>query len=460
MFAYMKQGKPFYQDLVKLATPIILQNLVTTTVGLVDTFMVGRLGEEAIAAVQVANLPVFVVQLVVFGLMSGSSVLIAQYWGKKDTDSISRVIGIGWYIAGAVSMVFALAMALIPEKIMWLLTDSEVLIPLAAEYARPIGISYFFTSIAGVFNGAQRSMENPKFGLVNSSVSVVLNIIFNYVFIFGNFGAPAWGVFGAAVATLIARIGEFLVVVIYLARSKRFRINFKAVLRPGKELVARYVKYATPVVVNETLWGLGFSMYQVVMGRMAGAESILAAYTISGNLEKLFAVFMFGIGNTAAVIIGREIGAGRADKVFEKGKALATLSFLVGGVLGTLVIVTTKLVFEPFVYPIFDMSPLSSQVATLMLTMTGADMCLRAFNNCMVVGVLRGGGAVRTSMMIDVIPLWFVAVPLMFLFGWGLELGIFWVYAIHWIENIIKAFWGRRQLLGGRWIHDVTIASS
>ena len=177
--------------MVLLGLPILLQNLTTTFLGLIDTFMVGTLGEAPLAAVLVANTPVFVIQLVIFGLQSGSSVLISQFWGKGDTDSINRVIGLGCYAAGAISALFAAVMFFLPEQLMAVLTDNAELIPLAADYARIVGFSYLFNSITGVYVGAHRSMENPKLGLIVFSISMCANTVLNWVFIFGNLGAPA-----------------------------------------------------------------------------------------------------------------------------------------------------------------------------------------------------------------------------------------------------------------------------
>ena len=191
MFSYLKRGRGFYRNVVLLGLPILLQNLTTTFLGLIDTFMVGTLGEAPLAAVLVANTPVFVIQLVIFGLQSGSSVLISQFWGKGDTDSINRVIGLGCYAAGAISALFAAVMFFLPEQLMAVLTDNAELIPLAADYARIVGFSYLFNSITGVYVGAHRSMENPKLGLIVFSISMCANTVLNWVFIFGNLGAPA-----------------------------------------------------------------------------------------------------------------------------------------------------------------------------------------------------------------------------------------------------------------------------
>ena len=207
----MNQGRAFYRNAAQLALPIILQNLCTTMLGLMDTFMVGALGEAPLAAVLVANTPVFVIQLVIFGLQSGSSVLISQFWGKGDTDSINRVLGLGWYVAGAIALLFAGVMTFFPVPLMSLLTDNQELVPLAAGYARIVGPSYIFNSLTGVYVGAHRSMENPKLGMIIFAVSMCTNVFLNWVFIFGNLGAPALGVEGAAIATLISRVVEFAI---------------------------------------------------------------------------------------------------------------------------------------------------------------------------------------------------------------------------------------------------------
>lgn len=283
MFSYLKRGRGFYRNVVLLGLPILLQNLTTTFLGLIDTFMVGTLGEAPLAAVLVANTPVFVIQLVIFGLQSGSSVLISQFWGKGDTDSINRVIGLGCYAAGAISALFAAVMFFLPEQLMAVLTDNAELIPLAADYARIVGFSYLFNSITGVYVGAHRSMENPKLGLIVFSISMCANTVLNWVFIFGNLGAPALGVTGAAAATLTSRILEFAIMAVYALTNRRFRPRPAAMLRPGLPLLQKFIRYSSPVVLNETLWGLGTSVYKVILGHMEGSTEILAAPRSGGQ---------------------------------------------------------------------------------------------------------------------------------------------------------------------------------
>lgn len=452
----MNRGAAFYRNVARLALPILLQNLCTTLLGLIDTFMVGALGEAPLAAVLVANIPVFVIQLVIFGLQSGSFVLISQFWGKGDTKSINRVIGLGCYVAGAISLAFASVMFFLPEQLMGLLTDNQELVPLAAQYARIVGFSYIFNSLTGVYVGAHRSMENPKLGMIIFGVSMLTNAFLNWVFIFGNLGAPALGVVGAAVATLSARVLEFVIMLSYALTNRRFRLKPAVLFRPGRALLAKFLHYSGPVVLNETLWGLGTSLYKVIMGHMEGSTEILAARALAGNIEDLCTVAIFAIGNTTAIIVGREIGAGRREHVYEVGATLDTLAFLCGLIIGIPLILGAWFVFPWLVYPFFHLSETAGSITTMMLTFIGVFLALRAFDSVNTVGVLRGGGDVRAATIIDTTPLWFVSLPLAALFGLVFQWGIFWVYVGIMAEQFVKFGIGLYRLRSREWINDVT----
>ncbi|MFR2560006.1 MAG: MATE family efflux transporter [Oscillospiraceae bacterium] len=190
MFSYLRQPKGFYRRLFLLALPIIVQNLITTSLGFLDTFMVGLLGSEQMSAVTVANVPIFIIQLIVFGLQSGSSVLISQYWGRGDRESINRVMGIGFCIAGSVSTLFALIMAFFPADVLLLVTDNLRLVAIGTPYIRIVGFSYILNSLSSIYIGMQRSIENPRFGMLVFGASMLCNTVGNYVLIFGKLGFP------------------------------------------------------------------------------------------------------------------------------------------------------------------------------------------------------------------------------------------------------------------------------
>lgn len=459
MFSFLRQRKGFYSNLWALALPLILQNLITTSLGLIDTFMVGQLpGDIPIAAVALANIPLFVLMLIIFGLQSGSAVLISQFWGKRDTDSINRVLGIAFYVAGGATIFFAIILLIFPVQLISLFTNNADLIPSAASYVRIVGIAYFFDSISQIYIAAHRNMENPKLGLYILSVSMCANTFFNWIFIFGHLGAPALGVVGAAVGTLSARILQFIITIVYAFRNKRFTIKPSILLRPGTQLFHAYIHYASPVILNETLWGLGTSLFPTIMGYMNGSTEILAAYALSGNIERLFTVAVFALASTSATIIGREIGAGRRDSVQSVGGALIFVSLIGGFVVGIFLILATIFVLQPFVYPLFGLSAAAQTISTQMLIVVGAFMALRSFSATNVVGVLRGGGDVRVAIFIDIVPTWFIALPLAAITGLVLDLSIVWVYIGYNLENIVKFILGMTRYRSKKWINDITRA--
>ena len=277
MFSYMKQRPGFYKEVVALATPIVLQNLITSALGMADTFMVGMLGETPMAAVALANIPLYVVQLFIFGVQSGATVLLSQYWGKQDMGAINRVMGVSIWIAVSITALFAGILLVCPIPFLSLFGNQGEVIALAAQYGKLAGLSYVFSALTMMYVTAYRSMERPQLGLYILMVSMTLNTFLNWVFIFGNLGAPALGVRGAALATLIARSAELVIVVVHLLTTKFFRVQPALVLLPGLDMVKRFVRYGGPVVCNETLWGLGTSMFATVMGHMEGSTEILAA---------------------------------------------------------------------------------------------------------------------------------------------------------------------------------------
>ena len=458
MLSFLKQEPGFYRMTAALAFPIIMQNLITNALGMVDTFMVGVLGERAMAAVTLANVPVFVVTLLIFGVQSGCSVLMSQYWGRGDTGAINRVIGVGCYIAGSICLLFACVMFFFPVPFIGLFSNNDALVELAAEYARIVGFSYVFNGLTEVYISAQRSMGSPAVGMYVLAVSMCANTFLNWVFIFGNLGAPRLEVAGAALATLLSRVLEFAIILIYALRCRHFRLDFSLLLRPGAAILRKYVRSSTPVMLNETMWGLGTAMYTTIMGHMEDSQSILAAYTLAGNIEKVFIVAITGLAASACILIGREIGAGRAGRVYSMGLALNTMAFLTGLAVGAAMITATHLLLRPYLFPLFHLSPQSSEIAVMMITVVSVIMPVRSFNSANIVGVLRGGGDVRAATLIDLLPLWLVSIPLAALMGLVVKWGIFWVYMALVAEQIAKSIGGVRRLRSRQWINDLTRA--
>ena len=456
MLTVFKREPGFYKRLLALALPMIIQNIITNSLGLIDTFMVGVLGEGPLAGVTLANIPIFVVQLMMFGIQSGSSVLISQYRGKNDYRSINRVLGLSMFLAGALTLAFCLLVTAVPYQFIGLFGKDPAIVNTAVEYARIVCWSYFFDSFVLMYTGAHRAMGDARRGMYILAVSMVSNTFMNWVFIFGKLGAPRMEVEGAALATLLARVLSFAVMVVWALRDKKFRIDPRLFFRPGKEMARRFIHVALPVMCNETLWSLGTSMFTTVMGHMDGSQEILAAYAIAGNITNLCTVGVFAIAGTAAILIGQEIGSGNTEKVHSLGGLLDTLALLFGLVMGLIFWGLLHVFVRPVLYPLFDLSPEAASICTMMLTVVFLSMWARSFCTTNIVGVLRGGGDVKMATLIDLSPLWVVAVPLAALCGLVFDLGILWVYLAMASEQLIKCVLGHLRFRTGKWVRDVT----
>ena len=458
MFSYLRrQPAGFYRHLWTLSAPIVLQNLITTSLGFMDTFMVGLLGNEQMSAVTLANVPVFILQLLVFGLQSGSSVLISQYWGRQDLKNINRVLGVGFWVAGGISLAAAAVLFFHSHAVMALITNNAALQALGAPYLRIVGISYVFNSLTSIYVGAHRSIEHPQLGAAVFGVSMLLNTGLNYVLIFGKFGAPALGVTGAAIATLTARVAEFLLAGACALRSRLLPLDAAAILRPGWSALRSFIRYSVPVVCNETLWGAGNSMFSVIMGHMDNSTEMVAAYTIVGYVDKFSTVFLFGFASAAAVVVGKSTGAGEdRDHIYDIGRTLNTISVGSGVLVSLALLGLLPLFLRPVVFPLFKLSERGVYIATVMMLFNAFIFPLRSFDTTNIVGVFRGGGDVRGALLIDVSPLWLAAVPAMALAALVLELDVVWVCAaLYFVESMVKCPIGLWHLRSRRWIRPV-----
>ncbi|MEG1684019.1 MAG: MATE family efflux transporter, partial [Oscillospiraceae bacterium] len=457
MFKQLRREPGFYRRLMALALPLVLQNLITTSLGFVDTFMVGLLGNAEMAAVTAANAPIFLVQVIIFGLMSGLCVLVSQYWGRGDTDAINRVMGVAMYAGVLVSSLVAIVLLVEPFAIMRLLTPNETLVQMGAPYLRIVGVSYIFNSISSVYVAMQRSTENPAFGMQVFTVSMLANTLLNYMFIFGKLGAPALGITGAAVATLSSRVLEFAIVVLYGLKNKRIPLRFSNLFRPGMEIFKSFLRYSSPVMCNETLWGLGTTCITMIMGHMAFSTEMLAAYAIMGNIDKFSTVTCFGLAGATAVLVGKRIGEGaKPDEVYSLGICLLTVATAVGIVVGLALGALLPTFFLPVLYPLFQLSPLATEIAVTMAILFACTMPMRAFDISNITGLLRAGGDAKMASVIDLTPLWCAAIPLTAFLALVVHAPVFWICLAIQSESIFKMPLGVFRLRSRKWINDIT----
>ncbi len=460
MFYHLRREPGFYRRLLYLALPLILQNLITTSLGFVDTFMVGLLGDYELSAVTAANAPIYLIQVIIFGLMSGLTVLASQFWGKQDLASINRCMGFAMYAGLLISSLAALVLFCFPHQVLFLVTDNTALVEMGAPYLKIVGLSYIFNSVSSVYVGMQRSAENPSLGMKVFACSMLLNTFLNYCLIFGNFGAPALGITGAALATLASRVVEFLIVVLYALACRRIPLMPKLLFRPGRDTARSFLHYATPVLINESMWGLGTTMMTAILGHMAASADMLAAYTIMGNIDKFTTVSCFGLAGAAAVILGKAIGEGTSkDRVYSLGWCLLLVSLLLGGALAVCLALALPLVFIPYLYPLFSLSELATEAAVTLCVVYLVLLPLKSFDITNMTGVLRAGGDVRAATLIDLGPLWLVAVPLAAVTALVLNAPLPLICLGIYSENIVKTPLGIWRLRSRKWINDVTDVS-
>ena len=458
MLQALKRDKAFYRYLVSLTAPIALQNLITFSLGLIDTLMVSRLGNNEMAAVTAANVPVFLLISIVFGVQSGVGILISQYWGKKDLTSISRVIGVAAFLGVSLALVVAVVLFAWPVAIMDLLSNKHHLSLLGAPYLRLIGFSYVFNMLSSIYVSAQRSVENAGFGMKLFGMSTVMNTGLNYLLIFGKCGFPALGVEGAALATLLSRVAEFLVCLICALRSRLIPLDLRALLRPGWEMLRRFVKYASPVLVNELFWGLGNSLLTVILGHTTVSVAFLAANGVMGNLNRLFLVVCFGLGAATAVMVGKAIGEGQShDELMALAKTLSWVTILVGAVLAVVALVLVPLLFQPVIFPLFELYGLSAHLATTLAATGFACIPLHAYSISAVTGILRAGGDVLWSTALDLAPQWVLALPLTALLALVLDADPWFVSLAIQAESFLKCPICLWRIRSRKWIHDVTL---
>ena len=458
MLKTLRRPSGEYKALLALMIPIILQNLASSSLGLADTLMVGILGQNELGGLNQANTVFFVLQLFTFGIQSGGSVLIGQYWGKRDIGAINRVMGMSFYLSFAVSMIAATAIFLFPEQIMSFTTNDPALIDCAARYSRIVAYSFVLNSLSMVYVGAQRNAENSGLGMAVLITSMATNVFLNWVLIFGKLGAPAMGLEGAAVATFISRVVEIVMVAVYaIFFDRKIPFMVKKLLCPGKVIAADYIRYATPVVINETLWSFGYSMYAVVFGHMHGAADIVAAYSVIGSLERIMLVFCNGVGTAAAVIISRDIGEDRSrEDVVATGNWLLNLSLITGLFTALLPFATERLLLDSLIFKVFEVTPAAMEIGHMMMLFTVIKVIVKTYNYMVIVGVLRGGGNVKMAAVLDIIFMYLWSIPACMIAAFVFNAPITVVFLLSMSEDVIKAIVGGLLLRRGDWVRNLT----
>ena len=439
----------FLKKAVRVGLPVAMQGMLNTIVNLVDTMMIGALGATAIAAVGLANKVFFVFTLLVFGIVSGSGVLAAQYWGNGDIKNIKKVVGLALTLAVAASIAFLVPAVVCPEVVMRIFTASEDAIQVGAGYLTIVALSYPATAVSNTFVAMLRATGRVKAPVVISSCTIFINIFFNYTFIYGNFGAPAMGAAGAALATLMARLAEALsiILVVYLGKAP-VAARFKEMFGYSREFLVQFFSTTSPVIANEFIWGLGTTLYSLAYGRMG--NDAVAAITIATTIQDIVTVLFQGLSAATAVIMGNEMGAGKLKRAERYAKNFLILQFIVT-ILGALFCVAIRWQ----IIGVYNITPEIAESVSRCIIVFALFMPFKMFNYVMVVGILRSGGDTKMCLLLDCSGVWMIGVPMAFLGGLFFGFPIHIVYAMVMLEEVYKAVFGYWRYRQKKWLRNL-----
>lgn len=445
----MKNDKAFIKKTIAITLPIAIQGLLNTSINFIDTIMIGSLGETTIAGVGLANKIFFVFSLLVFGIVSGSGILTAQYWGKREIFNIKRVLGISLILSLVAAFIFALPSIFLPTHVMSIFTNSRESIRIGTVYLAIVAISYPFTAITNAYVSLLRGVNQVKIPVIISTVSIFVNLILNYALIFGNFGFPELGVAGAAIATLIARLVECLTLLTIIYKNKGpAAAKLSEMLELNRDFIKKYFHTVAPVIANEFMWGLGVTVYSIAYGRMG--DNAVASITITQTIEQIITVIFMSISNAAAVILGNEMGAGKLEDAEVHSVYLIILQFLLTIIMGLLFFL-----MKDSLIGMFRIIPEVAILTNRCIMVSILFMPFKMLNALNIVGILRSGGDTKACLVLDTSGVWLIGIPMAFIGGLFLHLPIYFVYAMVLTEEIYKFILGTIRYKQKKWLKNL-----
>ncbi len=447
------KDRDYYRTLTRLALPIALQGLISSSLNFVSVFMIGQLGEVSVASVGLANQIWFLLNLMIFGISSGTSMFVAQLWGKRDVQNIRRVVGITIKLGLVAAAIFFTIARFFPETALRIYTSDPAVISTGSRYLKIMAWSYGFFALTAAFSMSLRAVGNVRLPVFVSTAALVLNILLAYPLIFGwgKLGIPALGVNGTAIAGLIARIMECLVLLFFIFRnpSNPMAVRLKNLLDFDWNFIGSVMKPVLPVIANEFLWSMGITTYNAIYGHIG--TSAVAAINIVSSIDNVAFVIFLGVGNATAIMVGHLIGQGKNDQAYTyAGRSL----FIQGStalLMGVLVIL-----IAPSVLQYYNVTPEVIDFARKCLIVLGLGMWVRASNHTIVIGILRSGGDTRFSLVLDGLVIWLIGVPFTATGAFLLHLPIYFVYALTLSEEVTKFALGLRRYFSKKWINDLT----
>ena len=438
-----------YKRLFRIAVPVAIQQFIFTSVNFVDTLMIGTLGETAIAAVGLSNQLFFLYNLVIFGLASGGAIFFAQYWGKGDIEGIARSTALTSLLALVFSTPFFVLSFFFPGFTLRFFSPDPAVITVGIPYLKIVALSYPFFAMTFVMSMVLRSIEHAIVPMLTSILEVATNVLLNYGLIFGKLGMPRLGVYGAGVATSLARmIGFVALLSVILFKKYPGRFGWRHISSLSSKFVAHFLRYTFPTVANEFAWAAGVTMYSVIYAHMS--TQAVAARNVMSTIEGFAFSFTFALASAAGVVVGKELGASRFKEAYEDSKRILKLILMVAVVSGLVIVGITYGVIG-----FFNISLRAREMVLAAMIISAAFMPVKSFSAVNIVGFLRAGGDTRFSFLLEASTLWFVGVPLCALGGLILKLDFPVVYLLTMAEESLKAMVLIYRFKSRKWVRNV-----
>ena len=430
-----EEKRAFYKYTARITGPIALQNLMDAAVGSADVIMLSFVSQTALAASSLAGQVMFVLQMLLFGISSGASVLSAQYWGKGDRRTVERVMGLSLRVAVVISALFTLAAALVPGLIMRVFTADAALIDAGAAYLRAVSAAYVLGGFATVYVSVMRSVERVRVSAAVHCSAVVMNVLLNACFIFGIGPFPRLGIVGVALATSITRFLEVIVCVIDGHLCRVIRLRFSDLLARGGELMRDFVRFSVPAAANYIIWGLAFSVYSVILGHLS--SDIVAANSVASVVRNLGTVVCFGVSSSAAIILGKTMGYNQLKEARAYARRFLWLSLWTALAGGAVILLSRPLVMRFMHYYVTVTDTVRGELS-IMLLINSYYVIGQSVNTMLICGIFRAGGDVRFGLFCDTIAMWCYAVPMGLLSAFVFRLPEMWVYFVLCLDEFVK----------------------
>ena len=443
--------KQFLLYALKLAFPIMIQNLISTLVNSADTIMLGYVSQTAMAASSLANQYTFVLFCFYYGLGIGTSVLCAQYFGKGDKQTVERIIGLAARVAILISLLFFVFSFFAPEAIMKIFTDSPQTIKEGAAYLKVLSFSFVFMGFSQVFVSALRSVGKIVFPSALYVVSLLVNVLMNAAFIFGLFGLPRLGVVGVALGTVSARAVEVILCFVYSAAGKDIKFRLKNLFRRSGVLFKDFLKISAPSVVNDLMWGMAATTCTAILGHIG--DDMVAANAVAVMVVNMGAIVCRGFSNATTIIVSQTLGENRMEDTKVYAKRILWLTVIVS-LLGCCVI----LAIRPFMVQFYrdKLTETAIYYLGIIMIMTTWRLVGEGINTCLICGCFRGGGDAKFGMVVYTVFMWGVSVPLMAIAAYVLKLPPVWVYFVMTLDEFEKMPVVFAHYFKFKWMKNIT----